>query len=56
MKPACTLVVAYGDSMPWKILRASRLGVRFSDFCGAEEERPILGGPLPLALGEEVER
>ena len=42
--------------MEWKILRARRLGVRLSDFVVAEERGAVLGRPLPLALGQEVER
>jgi hypothetical protein len=42
--------------MLWKILRASLIGVRFNDLVVAREGGPVAGGPLPLALGEEVER
>ena len=44
VKPACTLVIAYGASMPWKILRLARFGMRFSDFCGRRGTAP---GPSP---------
>src|SRR3954453_23618110 len=32
VKPACTLVVAYGASIEWNILRLARLGMRLRDF------------------------
>jgi hypothetical protein len=35
VKPAWTLVVRYGDSIEWKILRLIFVGVRLSDLVDA---------------------